>query len=377
MDPDGAHRESLAPRPTSNAGATWTPTAEVTARGRRRFPGRRFLLPSVTIAGLRNIDRRRSTSRAMERPTARASRSSNRLSPVLPRSSTPTACRVPGPGDRRRRLPHAPRQEPAAARGSGRVAARTIIESCRRRRKEERREDPPDDDVLEEFVLSLDDRDRSLLRHLGLCPYCRSRLHYLPRPLVQTRPGTLNPPRDAESRPLSPSGKRPGRRNGRRPRPLCGASGATRRRAGPPSARSPRFQTWGVFELLVERSLEACIQDPAFGEHLGLLALRLSDHLDRGRYGAERISDLRARTWAFVGNTCRTPVRLPGGEEACSGVPTTQEGNGDGLERAIFLDLKASLRRDQRRFDESLRLLRRAVELFLGHGEQHRAGRSW
>ncbi|MFL6235992.1 MAG: tetratricopeptide repeat protein, partial [Thermoanaerobaculia bacterium] len=41
-----------------------------------------------------------------------------------------------------------------------------------------------------------------------------------------------------------------------------------------------------------------------------------------------------------------------------------------------LLDLKASLRRDQRRFEEALRLLRRAVELFTSLGERHRAGRS-
>ena len=40
---------------------------------------------------------------------------------------------------------------------------------------------------------------------------------------------------------------------------------------------SPRFQTWGIFELLVERSLEATLQDSTVGEHLGLLALQLSD----------------------------------------------------------------------------------------------------
>jgi len=35
-------------------------------------------------------------------------------------------------------------------------------------------------------------------------------------------------------------------------------------------AATPRFHTWGVFELLVERSLEVTLQDPAYGETLGL-----------------------------------------------------------------------------------------------------------
>jgi tetratricopeptide (TPR) repeat protein len=42
----------------------------------------------------------------------------------------------------------------------------------------------------------------------------------------------------------------------------------------------------------------------------------------------------------------------------------------------MFLDLKASLRRAQRRFDEAVGLLRRAVSIFLRQGDQHRAGKS-
>jgi tetratricopeptide (TPR) repeat protein len=127
----------------------------------------------------------------------------------------------------------------------------------------------------------------------------------------------------------------------------------------------------------VERSLETAIQDPSFGERLGLLALRLADHLDRERYGMERIADLRARTWAFVGNACRMRFDFQGSEEAFRrAYVELKKGTRDGLERAIFLDLKASLRKDQRRFDESQRLLRRAVDLFFSHGEKHRAGRS-
>jgi tetratricopeptide (TPR) repeat protein len=241
----------------------------------------------------------------------------------------------------------------------------------------------PNDDALEEFLLSLDERHRSLVRHLAWCAYCRSRLAHLPRPL-----------------PLSPE---TGRGAGTREEATLVATrlsilewgpGLERERDDAPGlfvelleqpaeARdlilrdSLRFQTWGVFELLVERSLEASIQDPAFGEHLGLLALRLADHLDCERYGAERIADLRGRAWAFVGNACRLRFDFQGAEEAFGrAYQQLKKGTRDGLERAIFLDLKASLWRAQRRFDESLHLLRRAVDLFLSHGERHRAGRS-
>src|SRR5262249_34912763 len=138
-----------------------------------------------------------------------------------------------------------------------------------------------------------------------------------------------------------------------------------------------RFHTWGVFELLVERSLEVTIQDPAHGEALGMLALRLSDRLDATLYGAERIADLQARTWSHVGNALRMRFDFDAAEKAFQTARLIlKQGTGDSLERAILLDLWASLRRDQRRFDEAKRILTRAVGIFGEAGERHRAGRS-
>jgi len=244
----------------------------------------------------------------------------------------------------------------------------------------------PNDDVLEEFVLSLDEEHLSLLGHLAGCNYCRSKLYYLPRPLPLHPKDALGNPKAgiyeaglAESRRALSS-----RWEAILERERDDAPGLFVELLEQPAEDrdlllrgSPRFQTWGVFELLVERSLESTLQDPAFGEHLGLLALRLSDHLDHERYGAERSADLRARAWAFVGNACRLRSDFQGAEEAFGqAYQQLKNGTRDGLERAIFLDLKASLHRAQRRFDEALRLLRRAVDLFLSHGERHRAGRS-
>ncbi|HET9209757.1 MAG TPA: tetratricopeptide repeat protein [Thermoanaerobaculia bacterium] len=243
----------------------------------------------------------------------------------------------------------------------------------------------PNDDVLEELVLSLDEGRRSILRHLTWCDYCRAKLYYLPRPLpVHPRDTIGNPKTESYETSLAESRRALSEWEAVLEKERDDAPGLFVELFEQPAEErdlllrdSPRFQTWGVFELLVERSLEASIQDPAFGEHLGKLALRLSDHLDRGRYGAERIADLRARAWAFVGNACRLRSDFQGAEEAFGrAYQQLKKGTLDGLERAIFLDLKASLRRDQRRFEEALRLLQRAEELFLSFGERHRAGRS-
>ncbi|HEY2295360.1 MAG TPA: tetratricopeptide repeat protein [Thermoanaerobaculia bacterium] len=243
----------------------------------------------------------------------------------------------------------------------------------------------PNDDVLEEFVLSLDEEHRSLLGHLAGCSYCRSKLYYLPRPLpLHPKDALGNPKAGIYEAGLAESRRALSEWEAVLERERDDAPGLFVELFEQPAEDrdlllrdSLRFQTWGVFELLVERSLEASLQDPAFGEHLGMLALRLSDHLDRERYGAERIADLRARGWAFVGNARRLRFDFQRAEEAFGqAYQQLKKGTQDGLERAIFLDLKASLRRAQRRFDEALRLLQRAVDLFLAHGERHRAGRS-
>jgi tetratricopeptide (TPR) repeat protein len=240
----------------------------------------------------------------------------------------------------------------------------------------------PNDQSLEEFLLSLGGEQLSVVRHIVACRYCRSRLFYLPRP-YQLEPEVQG----------GDAGYEAVLAETRRAFSEWEASLEKERDDAPglfvelleqsEEARDlllrddRRFQTWGVFELLVERSLESSLQDPVFGEHLGLLALRLSDHLDRERYGAERINDLRARAWAFVGNACRLRFDFQGAEDAFrTAYQQLKKGTRDGLERAIFLDLKAALRRGERRFEEGVRFLRRAVDLFLSHGERHRAGRS-
>ncbi|HEV2853057.1 MAG TPA: tetratricopeptide repeat protein [Thermoanaerobaculia bacterium] len=137
----------------------------------------------------------------------------------------------------------------------------------------------------------------------------------------------------------------------------------------------PRFQTWGLFEILLKRSREQNFQDVALAEDLALLALEIPDRLDG--FSTERIEDLRARAWACIGNARRVRSDLRGAEEAFAiAFSHLVRGSREPMERATLLDLKASLRRAQRRFPEALRLLHRAITLFLQLGEKHLAGRS-
>ena len=152
---------------------------------------------------------------------------------------------------------------------------------------------------------------------------------------------------------------------------------------GQPQARrqtllsNPRLHTWGLSELLVERSLETVTRDPWRAEELGALALDLSGFLETGFYGAATIQDLRARAWAYIGNARRVRSDLAGAQTAFDSARVyLRRGTRSPFELAVLLDLEASLRRDQRLLDEAGDLFRQASRIFLKEGEPHRAGRS-
>jgi hypothetical protein len=81
-------------------------------------------------------------------------------------------------------------------------------------------------------------------------------------------------------------------------------------------ANSSRLQTWGVYELLLERSWGLRAVRRTESEDLAKLALELSGHLDSSYYSAELIEDLRARAWAYIANLRRIAADLEGAEQA-------------------------------------------------------------
>lgn len=239
----------------------------------------------------------------------------------------------------------------------------------------------PSEELLAGMLLSVEGLYEETLRHVLVCRDCRARCAYLPR-----RGGSA-----AERTGTGPDYDRAFERG--RQAVLDLETALERERDEAPGLfvaltdrpleereillQDARFRTWGLTELLVERSLEVSTRDPGYGEELGLLALRAADGLGVERYGAARIEDLRARAWAHAANACRIKSDLQGAEEAFQHAwGHLEKGTGDFLDKAVLLDLYASLRRDQRLFDDSFRLLKRAISIFLHLGEQHRAGRS-
>ncbi len=139
----------------------------------------------------------------------------------------------------------------------------------------------------------------------------------------------------------------------------------------------PRFLTWGVCDLLINESHQAAFEDPAVAESLAKLAISLANRLDPSAYGVAFLSDVKAMAWAYLANARRVGSDLRNAEEA---LQTAEEllagGTGDPLILAQVLNLKASLLRGQRRFEEFQQLLEEVIEIYHRAGDAHLEGRT-
>lgn len=248
----------------------------------------------------------------------------------------------------------------------------------------------PHDLLLEEFVTTLTGEPQEVLDHLVSCNKCQHRLKTLLHP--QSSPAAEKVVPLGRRSALPPDYSQVLDRVSWSLRGVESSYQKERAEAGgllsdllqhPVEKRAlvirncSRLHTWGVCEILLQYSREQNFQDPALGEHLSLLALDILDRIDPATYGVEAIKDLRARAWAYMANSRRVKGDLRGAEEAFALASTLlKQGSREPMERAVLLDLQASLRRAQRRFDKALSLLRRATKIFLELGEGHRAGRS-
>ena len=147
-----------------------------------------------------------------------------------------------------------------------------------------------------------------------------------------------------------------------------------------------RFVSWGLCELLVRKSCQAAPEQAAEAVHHADLAVHVADMIPGGDPFEEQwVYQLRSLAWAGLGNARRVVGDLSAAEKGFEMADSWWEagtrGAGDVLGyEPVLLDLKASLRMAQRRFPEAIKLLDRAVDLFLDgqpeHRDPHLAGRS-
>jgi len=138
-----------------------------------------------------------------------------------------------------------------------------------------------------------------------------------------------------------------------------------------------RFHSWGLFEQLVEEARQEVLEDPRGAEADFQVTVELAEHLDPSRYGPGSVEAAQARAWAWLGNAERILFDFRSAEEAFLLAEEHLERSWlDPLDEALVLELKALLRRAQRRFDEALQMLDGAIALYREVNEPHLQGRA-
>jgi tetratricopeptide (TPR) repeat protein len=243
----------------------------------------------------------------------------------------------------------------------------------------------PNPEVLTGRIQLLPGDQGRLLKHIQGCPSCR-------RKLEEREPAPRGPGKVLSWRPSEATVSRAvdgvleGFRSRARAvaRERAEASALLAELLGHPAKRqellarnSRRFRSLALCGLLLQRSHEVSVEDPAQGERLADLALRIIGFLDEGWYGERVLADTRGRCWMQIGNARRIAADLPGAEEALlQAEDELDRGTGDLTEKAQLLVYKAFLRQVQHRLDEAAVLFRRTVSIFLSAGEPLQAAES-
>lgn len=143
-------------------------------------------------------------------------------------------------------------------------------------------------------------------------------------------------------------------------------------------AQDARFQTWGLCQLLLERGREATLGAPTQAVELAELAVRVAEELVEEPYHPDWVGDLRARSWAHLGNARRVAGELHSADAAFRRADACLVAGSTGRLGAMaeILELKAALRRAQRRLPEALELLERATDLARNSDDPHDLGRA-
>ncbi len=138
-------------------------------------------------------------------------------------------------------------------------------------------------------------------------------------------------------------------------------------------------RTWGLCELLLERSREArSAEDPRAAEVLAAYAVAVTREIPADAHPVRLVEDLAARAWASVAQARRARADLAGAEEALHTAEIhLLRGSGERLEKARLHQVRAALRSDQGRFREADRLLYRSLVVYRRTGQSDLLGRAF
>jgi tetratricopeptide (TPR) repeat protein len=213
------------------------------------------------------------------------------------------------------------------------------------------------------------------------CRLCREEM----APLVDAmfRPGRGEVPPDTDPDYDGPIGRAVARvlgRKGERERERAEAGrkvsellNATRAGVLP---QGERFWTWGLCEVLLERSWKLRHEDPKQMLQLSGLAAEAADRLDPDKYGAQETFDLRARAWGEYANACRVSDDLVQAEGAIGrALELRKQGSCSEPLRARLAELTAGILSHQRQFPAAFQALDLAYTIHRKHGDPQSAAR--
>jgi tetratricopeptide (TPR) repeat protein len=132
------------------------------------------------------------------------------------------------------------------------------------------------------------------------------------------------------------------------------------------------LHAWGLCQLLLKKSREAVFNDPGKAVELANLALRIVRQLGAA-YDTNWVMDLRARCFAYLGNSRRVLGELRSADDAFGKAEgcLARSSSGNREVQAEVFGLKISLLRAQRRLSEALELADQVLDLYREAGDLH------
>ncbi|MEA2694182.1 MAG: hypothetical protein QOJ16_3569, partial [Acidobacteriota bacterium] len=135
----------------------------------------------------------------------------------------------------------------------------------------------------------------------------------------------------------------------------------------------PRFWSSELCNTMINRSHEARFTSTAVMRQQAQLAVLVSESLSAEPHAPGEIADCRARAWVALGNALRVSGDLNGAEGAL--LTAQSHLKGGSRHRSLYahtLSQLASLRLDQRRFEDALALIEQVIQIWreLGNGRE-------
>ena len=141
---------------------------------------------------------------------------------------------------------------------------------------------------------------------------------------------------------------------------------------------SERFKSVGLCQLALARGYELGAHDPSEADSMIAMGVAIAESLDAECYPRGIVFDLRARSYAHLGNVRRIRSDLVGSENAFRiARENWVVGTGSRKDEAIICDLEAALLSEKRKFYAAITMLNGAIERFAIEGEKYLEGRAW